>query len=168
MKPLPYCAAVLAWALGASPCGAKVLPEMTTLEAYVEFVHQTAGEATDAAEEFGRYKSTVAGVASVRFFEDTHEDQDFDEIVQFILRSTSRFCTAFRPTAVTRRELDGMTLLRTSVRCAMMGVELHGEELIIADAARYHNYSIGGPAQNREKISEIATRMFDALVAAYH
>jgi hypothetical protein len=157
MKPLPYCAAVLAWALGASPCGAKNLPEMTTLEAYVEFVQQTAGEATDAAEEFGRYKSTVAGVASVRFFEDTHEDQDFDEIVQFILRSTSRFCTAFRPTAVTRQELDGMTLLRTSVRCAMMG----------ADAARYHNYSIGGPAQNREKISEIATRMFDALVAAY-
>jgi hypothetical protein len=167
MKPLQYCVITLAWALAMSPCIAKNLPETTTLEAYVEFVQRTAGEAKDAAEEAGHYKSTIADVASVRFFEGTNDDRDIDEIVEVVLKSVARSCNMFRLAAVARETLDGMTLVRSAVRCGMMGVELHGEELIIVDATRFHNYSIGGPAANRDKISAIAARMFDALVAAY-
>jgi hypothetical protein len=167
MKPLQYCATMLAWALAMSPCIAKNLPETTTLEAYVEFVQFTAGEAKDAAEEAGYYKSTIADTASVRFFEGTNDDRDIDEIVEVVLKSVARSCTMFRLAAVSRDTLDGMTLVRSAVRCGMMGVELYGEELIIVDATRFHNYSIGGLAANRDKISAIAARMSDALVATY-
>jgi hypothetical protein len=167
MKPFLYCATVLAWALVASPCGAKNLPEMTTLDAYIEFVQRTAGEAKDATEESGHFKSTIADIASIRFFEGINDDRDIDEIVELLLKSVTRSCDAFRLVAVGREMLDGMTLVRGAVRCVVMGVELLGEELIIADATRFHNYSIGGPMANRDKISAIAARMFDALVAAY-
>jgi hypothetical protein len=149
-----------------SPQAAKRLPEQTALSDFVTFLQKTVVGA-NATEEDGRYLSTIGDIASIRFVEDTHDGLEIDEIVQFVLRSTSRHCTAFRPTAVTREELDGMTLVRVAVRCAMTGAELHGEELIIADATRYHNYSIGGSMQNRDKISAIATSIFKVLVATY-
>jgi hypothetical protein len=167
MKSLPYCAILLASMLAASPCGAKNLPETTTLQAYVEFVQRAAGEVKDAGEESGYYKSTIGDIASVRFFEGLNEDRDADEIVELVLKSVARSCDAFRLSAVGREALNGMTLVRSAVRCVTMGVELHGEELIIVDATRFHNYSIGGPAANRDRISAIAARMFDALVATY-
>jgi hypothetical protein len=153
--------------IAAVPAAAKTLPEKTALPDFVAFVQKTAGEANDAVAASDHYMSTIGDIASIRFVEDTSEDRDIDEIVQLVLRSKSRFCNSFRPTAVTREELDGMTLVRASVRCVLMGVELHGEELIIADPARYHSYSIGGPAQNRDGIAAIATRMFNELVATY-
>jgi hypothetical protein len=153
--------------IATAPGAAKTLPEKTALPDFVAFVQKAGGEPKEAVEESGRYTMTIGDIASAAFSEDTHEDQDINEIVQFVLRGTSRSCSAFRPTAVTREELDGMTLVRASVRCVLMGVELHGEELIIADPARYHSYSIGGPAQNRDGIAAIATRMFNALVATY-
>jgi hypothetical protein len=149
-----------------APQAAKRLPEQTTLPEFAAFLQKTVGN-TNATEGDGRYLSTIGDIASIRFVEDTHDDLEIDEIVQFVLRSTSRHCTAFRPTAVTREELDGMTLIRVAVRCAMMGAELHGEELILADATHYHNYSIGGAMQNRDKIAAIATSIFNALVATY-
>jgi hypothetical protein len=168
MRRTAFVVTLLGLALFATaPRAAKTLPETTALPDFVAFVQKTAGEANDVTEEFGRYKSTIGTIASVGFFEDINDGQDINEIVQFVLRSTSRHCTFFRPTAFTRQDLDGMTLVRTAVRCGIGGAELHGEELIIADGARYQNFSVGGAAENRDKIAAIATRMFDALVAAY-
>jgi hypothetical protein len=146
---------------------ARPLPEKTTLPEFVAFIQRAAGVAIDAMEDSGSYTGTIDNIASVSFFEDAAEDQDIDEIAQQVLRSKSRACTAFRPTALTREDLGDKALVRVAVRCLHTGVELHGEEIIIADAMRYQNFSVGGPMENREKIAAIANGLFAALRTAH-
>jgi hypothetical protein len=167
MRRTAVAAAVLGFAAFATPLSGAPLPEKTPLPDFVAFMQKAAGMAIDAVEDSGTYTGTIGNIAGFRFFEEDAEDQDIDQIVQFVLRSASRACAAFRPTGVTREDFGGTALVRISVRCLHTGVELHGEELIIADAMRYQSFSVGGPAENRERIAAIAANLFNALLAAY-
>jgi hypothetical protein len=167
MRRTVVAAAVLGFTLLAIPLAGAPLPEKTTLSGFVALVQEAAGAAVEAVEDAGSYTGTIENIASFRFFEAATEDQDIDQVVQFVLRNTSRACSAFRPTGVTREDLGETTLVRIAVRCLHTGVELHGEELIIADAMRYQSFSVGGPAENRDKIAAIATNLFNALMAAH-
>jgi hypothetical protein len=145
---------------------AQPLPDKPTLMDFVAFIQRAAGVAIEAVEDSGSYVGAIGNIGSISFFEDASEDQDINEIVQQVLRGKSRGCTAFRPTGLTREDFGDRALVRVAVRCLHAGVELHGEEIIVADPMRYQNFSMGGPMENREKIAAIANGVFTALVNA--
>lgn len=158
-------AAALGLAMLASSPLAAPLPEKTSLADYTALMQAATGAAFDATEQDGSYVGTVRDIGSASFFEAPAEGRNIDELVQFILRSKSRDCTAFRPVGWTREELAGATLVWVSVRCLYSGVELRGEEFVIADPMHFQSYSVGGPATNREAIMDVAGNLFKALVA---